>query len=338
MGAYLFPKVDLHLHLDGSVLPETAWELAQAQGLPMPADTLEGYRDFIRTAANCGSVNQYLKLFEVPLRVMQNAPALAHITRELIELLSGQGLCYAEIRFAPQLHIRGGLTQRQAVEAVLEGRRQALAHCPGIAIGILLCMMAVGDEKANWAANEETLTLTEEFLGRGVVGLDLAGAEGFVPLKNYAPLFAHARERGIPCTCHAGDSQGPDTVADALDFGVQRIGHGHHIYNDPALCRRAIAQGVALEICPTSNIQCTTQPSYADHPAKRLLDMGMRVTINTDNMALAGVNLDTEYDHCVTEMGFSYADLVRMNEHSVRCSFLPEEDKAPLLERLESFL
>ena len=336
MERYPFPKVDLHLHLDGSILPETAWELASARGVPVPGGSVEGYRNFIRTAANCGSVNEYLKLFDLPLQIMQGRDSIIRITRELIETLSGQGLAYAEIRFAPQLHTRQGLTQRQAVEAVLEGRRQGLERCPGIRVGILTCMMCVGPETANWDANAETVEVCREYLGKGVVGLDLAGGEGVVPLKNFAPLFHRAAELGVPFTCHAGDSQGPDTVRDAMDFGARRIGHGHHIVDDPDLCRRAVQEGVTLEICPTSNIQCRTQPSYGAHPAKKLLDMGISVTINTDNMVLAGVSLDDEYDHCLRDMGFVRDDLIRMNENAVRAAFLPEADKADLLARLEA--
>lgn len=338
MKRYSFPKIDLHLHLDGSVLPETAWELAQAQGVPMPADTLEGYRTYIRTAANCGTVNEYLKLFDLPLQIMQDAASITRITRELVELLHRLGLAYAEIRFAPQLHTQKGLTQRQAIEAVLEGRRQGLAACPGFEVGILACMMCIGPETANWEANAETVEAAREYLGQGLVGVDLAGGEGIVPLKNFAPLFHRAAELGIPFTCHAGDSQGPDTVRDAMDFSARRIGHGHHIFNDPELCRRAIREGVTLEVCPTSNIQCHTQPSYQEHPAKRLLDMGMNVTINTDNMVLAGVSLDDEYDHCLGEMGFTHSDLIRMNQNAVRAAFLPEERKAELLAQLEACL
>ena len=337
MNRYSFPKVDLHLHLDGSILLETAWELAQKVNAPLPADSLEGYKAYIRKAVNCGAVNEYLKLFDLPLAILQQPEHLTRVTRELIGLLHRQGVAYAEIRFAPQLHTREGLTQRQAVEAVLKGREEGLAACPGMEAGILCCMMCVGPEAVNRAANAETVEVTAEYLGKGVVGLDLAGAEGIDPLSAFAPLFRRAAELGVPFTCHAGDSQGPDTVRDAMDMGARRIGHGHHIFDDPALCRRAAEAGIALEICPTSNIQCRTQPSYGEHPAKRLLDMGIPVTINTDNMTLAGVCLDDEYDRCVNEMGFTERDLVEMNRNSVRCAFLPEEKKAALLAALEPF-
>ena len=326
-----FPQVELHLHLDGSFRPETVWELAEAKGVAMPAEDLAGYRAYLAATRDCASVNEYLERFELPLQVMQDAASLTRVTRELVEDLADRGTAYAEIRFAPQLHTREGLTQRQAVEAVLEGRRQGGEARPDIDTGILLCMMCVGPETANWAQNAETVEAAAEYLGRGVVGIDLAGAEGIVPLKNFAPLFRRASELGIPFTCHAGDSPGPDTVADALDFGARRIGHGHHIYQDPALVRRAAELGVLLEICPTSNIQCKTQPSYAAHPAKNLLEMGLGVCINTDNATLAGVTLADEYRHCLEEMGFTEDDLVRMRGLAIRGSFAPQAVKDRLL-------
>lgn len=172
----------------------------------------------------------------------------------------------------------------------------------------------------------------------GVVGLDLAGAEGIVPLRNFRPIFDLARELDVPYTCHAGDSQGPDTVKDALGFGARRIGHGHHVYDAPELWPQLMENGVTLEICPTSNIQCRTQPSYAEHPAKKLFDAGVRVTISTDNMTLAATDLDGEYTHCVEEMGFSEKDLVQMNIYAAEAAFLPEEERQALAEALRKYL
>lgn len=330
-----FPKLDLHLHLDGSVPPETLFQLAKEQGVPVPGETLAGYLEYIRRCAQCGSVNEYLKMFDLPVAVMQDGNSLTRVTRELICLLYRQNLAYAEIRFAPQLHTRKGLSQAGVVEAVLAGREQGLKECPGFDVGILCCMMCIGPETANWKENAETVEVTRAYLDRGVVGLDLAGAEGIVPLKNFAPLFQRAAELGIPCTCHAGDSQGPDTVRDAMDFGARRIGHGHHIYDDPELVQRAIREGITIEVCPTSNIQCMTQPSYGQHPAKELLDMGLNVTINTDNMTFAGVDLEAEYGHCLGEMGFTPEDLVKMSENSIRAAFLSEENRLALLSLLD---
>lgn len=328
-------KIDLHLHLDGSVLPELAWELAKEQNIPMPADNLEEFRHFLVVSADCRSVNEYLARFELPLQIMQDRESIRRITLALIGLLESQGLIYAEIRFAPQLHTRRGMTQQDAIEAVLAGWQEAKVRHPNIQIGILLCAMCVGDNKINEAENLLTAELAAAYLGRGVVGLDLAGAEGIVPLRAFAPVFQRARDLGVPFTCHAGDSQGPETVEDALNFGAKRIGHGHHIFEDPDLCQRAIREGVTLEICPTSNIQCQTRPSYARHPAKKLLDMGMRITINTDNMILSGIDLDREYGHCLEEMGFTREDLVKMLHFSADAAFVSPETRCLLHSKID---
>ena len=329
-------KIDLHLHLDGAVLPELAWELAKEQGVSMPADTLEEFRHFLVVSADCRSVNEYLKRFELPLQIMQDKESIRRITLELIKLLESQGLIYAEIRFAPQLHLRKGLTQRDAIEAVLQGQQDAAALCPNIRTGILLCAMCIGDSKLNEDQNLLTAELAAEYLGKGIVGFDLAGAEGIVPLRAFSPVFDRIRALGVPFTCHAGDSQGPDTVRDALDFGSKRIGHGHHIFDDPELCKRAIEEGVTLEICPTSNIQCQTQPSFQEHPAKQLLDMGMRITINTDNMILSGIDLAIEYEHCLKDMGFTREDLIKMLHYSADAAFVSEETRRILHEKIDA--
>ena len=335
---YPFPKVDLHLHLDGSFRTSTIWQLAKEQGCEMPAETPEGYEAWMERCSHSGSVNEYLKMFDVPLQVMQDPDSLIRVTKELIEDLNRQGLAYAEIRFAPQLHTIKGMSQREAIEAVLEGRRQGLAENPGIRIGIICCMMCVGTEDLNWDANMETAKITHEYLDKGVVCLDLAGAEGFVPLSNFAPLFKTARDLGTPLICHAGDSQDWRTVKDAIDMGAVRIGHGHHVYENPCLSRYVADHDIALEICPTSNVHCQTRESYEMHPAWNLYSIGVPVTINTDNMTMSRITLDDEYDHCLNEMGFEYEDLILMNMNSVKHSFMKKEEKAEILEKLSAAL
>ena len=334
---YSFPKIDLHLHLDGSFRTPTIWELAMQQGVEMPAESPEGFEEWMKKCSYSGSVNEFLLMFDVTTQVMQDRDSLIRLTRELIEDIAAQGVVYAEIRFAPQLHTRKGMTQREAIEAVLEGRRQGMEKT-GIDIGIICCMMCVGNETVNWDANMETAMITHEYLDKGVVCIDLAGAEGIVPLSNFAPLFAKAKELGTPIICHAGDSQDWRTVKDAIDMGAQRIGHGHHIYENPALSRYAAEHGIALEICPTSNVQCQTRETYELHPAWNLYSIGIPVTINTDNMTMSRVTLDDEYDHCLKEMGFEYEDLILMNINSAKVSFMKEEKKKEVLAKLERCL
>ena len=299
--------------------------------MKLPAKDLESFRRFIVVSADCRSVNEYLKRFDMPLELMQDKKSIARVTKELVCLLAEQGLAYAEIRFAPQLHLRKGLTQRDAVEAVLKGRREGLSEHPEISIGIILCTMCVGTEDVNKKENLETVDIAPDYIGKGVVAIDLAGAEGIVPLRNFSYVFDRARELHVPFTCHAGDSQDAETVRDAMDFGAKRIGHGHHIFEDRELCERAIKENVTFEICPTSNIQCQSRESYETHPAKAMLDMGMRVTINTDNMILSDIDLEKEYAHCLHEMDFTMEDLIRCARNSVEAAFITAEERERLL-------
>ena len=339
MNRYPFPKLELHCHLDGSFRTSTMYELAEERGIELPGGTLESYEAYMVEHSNAESVNDYLQMFDWPSAVLQDRDSLIRITRELIEDLKKSGVRYAEIRFAPQLHTNKGLSQADACEAVLEGRRQGLEENPGIDIGIIACMMCIGTEDVNWAQNEETVECVRQFKGKGIVALDLAGAEGIVPLRNFAPLFEKAKEYGLNIIAHAGDSQDWQTVEDAVKvFGVSRVGHGHHIYENPALVRYAAKHHIALEICPTSNVQCKTRPSYELHPAKNLLEMGIPVTINTDNMVMARVDLNDEYDHCLKEMGFEEKDLIRMNINSANAAFMDEELRKEIIEELEQYL
>lgn len=334
MSDYNFPKIDLHLHLDGAFRFSTIWELAEKQNVKMTKDTLEEYISYIRYSANCGSVNQYLRMFDDPQKVMQDYESLSRITFELIEDLVHQGLGYAEIRFAPQFHTQKGMSQFEATEAVLEGRKKALEKYPTMRANIIACMMSLGPTAVNEKENYETIEVCKKYRNDGLVGIDLAGAEGIVPLSDFGKFFAKAKEANLNMTCHAGDSQGPDTVRDAISFGVTRIGHGHHIYEDQALCEIAKEKQIALEICPTSNIQCLTEPTYKLHPAKKLFDMGIPVTINTDNMTLAGTTLDDEYDHCINQMGFNRKDIIQMNINSINASFADEQTKESIRNKL----
>lgn len=336
---YLFPKTELHLHLDGAITPELLFELALERGVALPADSPEALRPYVVYDPECRSVNEYLKKFELPTEILQDAPALERVTYELGRRLAQQGYGYAEIRFAPQIHTKKGLSQREAALAVECGARRAMEENPSLKLGVILCCMSFGTADLNREANLETVALADELQNDVIRAIDLAGAEGFCPLADFSYIFDEARKRGLRYTCHAGDSQGPDTVRDAIEvFGARRIGHGHHIFDDKALCERARDLGVTLEICLTSNIQCETQPSYEEHPAKRLLSLGIPVTLSTDNPVIADTTLDDEYDLALARCGFTERDLVIMNILAARASFMEEDDKDTYIARLREFL
>lgn len=336
---YSFPKTELHLHLDGAIEPELLFALAKERGLKLPADSPEDLRPFVVYDPACRSVNEYLEKFELPTQILQDGEALERVALELGRRLVSQGYGYAEVRFAPQIHTRKGLSQRDAVLAVERGLKAALKEAPSLGLGLILCAMCFGGADLNREKNLETVRLASELRSDIVRAADLAGAEGLCPLSDFAELFELARALEIPYTCHAGDSQGADTVKTAIElFSSRRIGHGHHIIEDLELCERARELGVTLEICLSSNIQCETQPSYALHPAKRLFDMGLNVTLNTDNPVIADVTLAEEYRHAEEDCGFTLEDIKKMNINAARASFMDEGDKAAYIARLEAAL
>lgn len=339
MKGYDFPKLDLHLHLDGAISANTIFELAEEREIKLPSNSPEGLVPYVTADADISDVNEYLKKFEIPTTVLQDKPALRRVAREAVINLDRQGIRYAEIRFAPQLHTRKNLRQPDVVDAVLEGIYEGQMESENVTIGLILCAMSFGDASLNIKENLETVRLASDLKERGVDGIDLAGAECLCPLSDFSYVFDEAKDLNLSYTCHAGDSDGPDSVRTAiLDFGAKRIGHGHRIIEDIELCRLATDLGVTLEICLTSNIQCKTQASYKTHPAKKLLDIGVKVTINTDNPVIAGVTLDSEYDIAVLQGGFSMNDLIKANINSVEAAFMSPDLKKKLLGELSEKL
>lgn len=343
MNRYDFPKAQLHCHLDGAILPSTLFELAQERGIALPgnAKTVEELTPYAVYGPDCVSVNTFLERFDLPTAILQDRAALERTAYELTVRLADEGHIYADIRFAPQLHTKKGLTQEDAIMAVRAGIDRGLAETEGkIKIGLIVCCMSFGPADINHEANVETAKLAVELHDKGVVSaMDLAGAEGLSHLIDFKDLFEIANAGHCPLTCHAGDSQPPEEIRTAIEvFHSRRIGHGHHIYDDPQLCEEAKELGVTLEVCPTSNIQCLTQPSYEEHPIKKLFDMGVRVTVSTDNPVISCVNLEDEYDHLVESLGFTREQLIRMNIYAMEAAFLPEEEKRPMVELMRSYL
>ena len=204
---------ELHLHLDGSLRPETVWELAKEQGIRLPAESAEEVKYKMEVPEDCRTLEEYLERFDLPLLVLQRADAIERVTYELVEDLAKEGVDYAEIRFAPQLSVNGGLTQDEVVEAAIRGAERGMKAYPEIRVGLILCCMRGAD---NEALNMQTVETAKKYLGPVVCAVDIAGAEGLFPTENFAPVFAKVREYGIPMTIHAGEAAGPDSMKTAL--------------------------------------------------------------------------------------------------------------------------
>ena len=311
--------VELHLHLDGSLRPETVWELAKEQGVELPAKSAEEVKYMMEVPEDCKTLEEYLERFDLPLLVLQKADAIERVTFELVEDLAKEGVEYAELRFAPQFSIKAGLTQDEVVEAAIRGAERGMKMYPQIRVGLILCCMRGAD---NEELNMQTVETAKKYLGDVVCAVDIAGAEGLFPTENFAPVFAKVREYGVPMTLHAGEAAGPDSMKTALSFGTKRIGHGVAAINDPELIKRLIEENVTLEVCVTSNYHTKVVPAINMHPIHKLLEAGVHVTVNSDNRTCSRTTLQKEKEVLKEELGFTDEEIEKMQEYAWEARFL----------------
>lgn len=264
--------IDLHLHLDGSLSENTVRELCRMQGIETP-DNLTA---LLRCPDDCRDLNDYLKCFEYPLKLLQTEDA---ITYAVAKLCNETKYRYCEIRFAPILHTKQGLSQKDIIKAACRGLQPNYK--------IILCCMRGMD-------NEETVRVCSDYLGNGVVALDLAGAEALYPTKDHKHLFEFAHKEGIPFTIHAGEAAGSDSILDAVNMGASRIGHGVRAIEDDKVMKLLRDKKIPLELCPTSNINTRVFKDIRDYPIIKLMDAGILVTINSDNMTVSDTTVEKE--------------------------------------------
>ena len=316
-------KIDLHLHIDGSVRPETVYELSRKYNIEPECNlTLEEITKSMMIPA--GEYDPDFLTFNPPIRVMQTAEGLTRVTKELIERLESDGLIYAELRFAPQYHLEGGLSQEEVVVATIQGLQEGLANCKTLKAGLILCTMNHCDPAENHDSHIETVHLAKKYLGKGVCGVDMAGYEERMP--EYADIFELAHKLQIPATTHS-----EFTVGDALKYNTTRIGHGYQASLLPELTEAVIKKGVTLEMCPDSSLSYEYNLTGDEtHPLYVLFKKGARVTVNTDNLTVLDTSLEFEYELC-RKMGFTNEDIVKMNNFAIEACFADEETKKELL-------
>ena len=326
--AYADRYIDLHLHLDGAITTDIAKQLAQIQGIELPAKDDAELTRLLTVPEDCESLNDFLECFALPLSLMQTPEGLSEAVRLVADNILSQGVIYAEIRFAPQLHTDQGMTQEDAIKAALEG----LGKTKLKANLILCCMRGEGNE----ALNEETLRLAKEYLVEdgGVTAIDIAGAEAIFPTADYRELFAKAKELGIPFTIHAGEADGPESVRLAMEYGAMRIGHGVRIGEDPEVLKLAKEKGVTLEMCPTSNRQTHAIEDMSAYPLIDYLEQGLKVTINTDDMGIEGTTLAGEFRYMEKTFGLTAQQERVLLENSVNAAFTSQAVKDELRAQL----
>ena len=326
-------RIDLHLHLDGSIDLKWGYKTALKRGVISPDFTFDDYYN-VMYRRNFKSREEGFKKFDFTCDVMQYPEDLHDCTYNLVETLAKQGLIYAEIRFASQQHTKVGLTQKEALKAVIDGAKDGMKDYPTIKIGIINAFMHKGaDANSNYDLNVETLKATKAYLGEGAVGLDLAGYENNGDFRLYKPLFDMAKAEGIPYTIHAGEMEIGAHVLDALDFGAYRIGHGIDSVQSPEYLKAIVDAQIPLEICFVGNCR-HDRFNYSNHPIHKLIEAGAVITSNTDNMMFAQTNL--AYDHAMLKMvGITDQQLMSFSYNAVEAAFTDRDTKNQLKKKLD---
>lgn len=306
-------KIELHLHLDGSLNISYA---SQLMGRDV-TDELVSIHD--KTLA------EYLEKFELPIKLLQTKEDIETFASLLAKELESEEVIYAEVRFCPLLHT-GTLTAEEIIDSVLKGFQRV----PEVKINLILCMMRNFSVKQN----EEIIKLAKEYRNRHVVAVDLAGDEAAYPTSDFASLFDLAQKEKIPYTIHAGEADGVDSIRAAIDFGTKRIGHGVRSIESDEIVQELIENEITLEICPKSNVDTGVYSSIEEHPIKKLVDAGVLVTINTDNRTVSNTSLEYEYDLLRQTFGFTDVDFVKFNINAINAAFLSDEEKEELKKQL----
>lgn len=336
------PKVVLHDHLDGGLRPSTVLDLCAELGIdpptadPSAAPDPAAVADWFADSAGSGSLPLYLATFDRTVALMQTAPALRRIAREFVEDMVADGVVYAEVRWAPVQHIADSLTQEQAVDAVQAGLDEGVAAAERagrrIVVGQLLSYMR------QLEPTDDLVEIAAARRGSGVVGIDLAGPEAGFPASRFRAQFERARELGVHVTIHAGEADGVSSMADALECGAERLGHGIRLADDidgehlGPTAARVREEGICLEVCPRSNLQTGGVEDIAQHPIDLLRRAGMRVAISSDNRLMSRTSTGAEIQLVTDTFGWSLEDLREVAETALHAGFAPAEQRRALLE------
>ncbi|ROS76960.1 adenosine deaminase [Cellulomonas sp. PhB143] len=337
------PKVLLHDHLDGGLRPQTLVELAADVGHTLPAEDPEALADWFEESADSGSLVRYLETFEHTIAVMQTADALRRVAREAVLDLAADGVVYAEQRWAPEQHLRRGLTLQQTVEAVQAGIEEgtALAAEQGrdIRVGQLVTAMRHADR---WQEIAELAVANRE---AGVVGFDIAGAEDGFPPSRHPEVWRYLAENDFPTTIHAGEAAGTDSIREAVHLGqADRLGHGARLVEDIAfdagsgtatlgrLAHWVRDHQIPLELCPCSNLQTGLAPSIREHQITRLKELDFAVTLNTDNRLMSRTSMTHEMTRLVHEAGWTVDDLADVTITAAWSAFIHHDERRSLVD------
>lgn len=320
--------IDLHIHLDGAITLDIAKKLAKIQNITLPTNNDTELEKLLSVPDDCKSLDEFLKCFDFPSSLMQTKEGLSESVRLVADNIQSQGVIYAELRYAPQNHKLKGMTQEESIQAALDGLKKT-----SLKANLILCFMR---GNGNEAENQETLELAKKYLTKdgGVVGLDLAGAEGLYPTSKYKDLFGKAKEYGIPFTIHAGEAAGADSVKDALDFGAVRIVHGERSGENKDVINTLKNKGIALEMSPTSSRLTHAVEDMTKYPFMEYLHNGIKVTLGTDDMGIERTTIAKEFEYMEKNYGLTYEEKKTLLLNSVDAAFTTDEVKKDLRNKL----
>ena len=324
------PVVELHRHLDGNVRLGTILDLARRHGLELPAWTPEGLRPHVQMTGAGPDLLAFLAKLDLLRHVMVDYDAVGRIVRENLEDAAAEGIDHIELRFSPYFMAEPhGLDPHRVAEVVCEAVAAARDTVPVSAKLIGIVSRTYGPD-TGWIEVEAAVRCRDH----GVVALDLAGDEANFPGELFVPHFRRAREAGLHTIAHAGEAAGAASVRQAVEgLGAERVGHGIRATEDPAVLDLLAERGVALEVCPTSNLQTSTVASYREHPLATFLERGLAATLSTDDPAISGIDLPHEYRVAREEMGLGEAALARLQANALAAAFLDDAERAALTRR-----
>ena len=324
------PKVELHCHLDGSLREKTVLDFMKEDGISLDDKSYDKIRDVLVVPYNCPSLKEYLKRFDLPLKLMQSRKNLKRIAYELIEDVSKENVKYIEIRFAPLLHKENGLSVIEIIESVLEGLKEG-ENDFGVKSNLILSIL----RNMSIDSAYEVIENGRKFIGKGVVALDLAGneAQGFA--KDFKEVIRCGRGYGYRITIHAGETGFSSNVVDAINLlKAERIGHGVAIEDDKISYKLVKDNDIVLEMCPKSNVQTKAVTSYDKHPLKKFLDDGLLVSVNTDNRTVSDINLTDELEKLDEVFGLTKEDYKKIYLSSIKGAFCDKDTKEWLIKQL----
>jgi adenosine deaminase len=327
---HALPKTDLHVHLDGSLRPSTVLGLARDRSVLPHLETHEQVLAACQAPEECASLEEYLQVFDVTLTVMQDPEALERIAFELAEDAHAENVRWLEVRYAPILHQRQGLDLDTVVAAVQRGLERAQRRY-GIGCGQIIC----GIRHLDPSDSVDLAHLAARWHGRGVVAFDLAGAERNFPARDHLEAFDIARAANVPVTVHAGEAFGPASIHQALHYaGARRLGHGTRLAEDVNLLNWVNDCRIPVEVCLASNVQTRAVRSLQEHPIRRFLDEGLRVTLNTDNRLVSGTTVTNEFALAVAAFDLDLDEVLGLILNGFKAAFLPQGRKRRLIEQV----